>query len=353
MGNVPCLGEYGNCLVTNLSTLSQIELFHTDSSHPVWICCCRATIQKTSPTRLTLVSTSFTLVPDSTNRGFVSSPNSFVFSSPFLVQAPQHHHQDVVLLPSAPLNFMLSKAFLATFAEEWNTIDVYSNCMCACDNRQHLCIDGRVTRCFRLSSRHAPRCLMLHPSRTSWSRAPFPLSHRQLRTLPFSTWEACNRCRSTLSHRSSRGSPHWLLRLWVRRKTTDSRQQCSCCQRSATMFAVFLHYTAVLNCVRATHGLAADRAPVYRGCPCRDPLGCPLIPKQNGIRDKAPTLWLLLCCCNCWDCCMCARAINIGHAFTRHVTIESKQPHQVRSPEKLHYPFSLGNITSFALSLFE
>ena len=54
-----------------------------------------------------------------------------------------------------------------------------------------------------------------------------------------------------------------------------------------TLFAVF--------CVRATHGLPADRAPVYRGRPCRDPLGCPLIPRQDGIRDKAPTLRLLLC----------------------------------------------------------
>ena len=70
-------------------------------------------------------------------------------------------------------------------------------------------------------------------------------------------------------------------------------------KRKRKMFAVFLHCTAVLNCVRATHGLPADRAPVYRGCPCRDPLGCPLIPRQDGIRDKAPTLWLLLCCCNC------------------------------------------------------
>ena len=56
---------------------------------------------------------------------------------------------------------------------------------------------------------------------------------------------------------------------------------------------------AVLNCVRATHGLPADRAPVYRGYPYRDPLGSPLKPRQDGIRDKAPTLWLLLCCCNC------------------------------------------------------
>ena len=46
----------------------------------------------------------------------------------------------------------------------------------------------------------------------------------------------------------------------------------------------------------ATHGLPAVRAPVYRGCPCRDPLGCPPIPRQDGIGDKAPTLWLLLLC---------------------------------------------------------
>ena len=67
----------------------------------------------------------------------------------------------------------------------------------------------------------------------------------------------------------------------ARHNTTDSRQQCSCCQRSATMFAVFLLCTAVLNCVRATHGLPADRAPVYCGCPCRDPVGCPLMPTDT------------------------------------------------------------------------
>ena len=60
------------------------------------------------------------------------------------------------------------------------------------------------------------------------------------------------------------------------------------------VFGVFLH--CVLCCLIswATRGLPADRAPVYRGCPCRDPLGCPLIARQDGIRDKAPTLWLLL-----------------------------------------------------------
>ena len=63
---------------------------------------------------------------------------------------------------------------------------------------------------------------------------------------------------------------------------------------SATMFGVFLH--CVLCCLIswATHGLPADRAPVHRGCPCRHPLGCPLIPRQDGVRDKASTLWLLL-----------------------------------------------------------
>ena len=53
---------------------------------------------------------------------------------------------------------------------------------------------------------------------------------------------------------------------------------------------MFLHCVVCCLISWATHGLPADRAPVYRGCPCRDPLGCPLIPRQDGIRDKAPTL---------------------------------------------------------------
>ena len=88
---------------------------------------------------------------------------------------------------------------------------------------------------------------------------------------------------------------------------------CACCIELCT---------AVLNCERATHGLPADRAPVYRGCPDRDPLGCPLIPRQDGIRDKAPTLWLLqlLRLMQLLQLLQllhaCARAISIGHAFT-------------------------------------
>ena len=60
------------------------------------------------------------------------------------------------------------------------------------------------------------------------------------------------------------------------------------------MFGVLLHCLLCCTVDRATHGLPAVRAPVYRGCPCRDPLGCPPIPRQDGIGDKAPTLWLLL-----------------------------------------------------------
>ena len=42
LSNVPCLCEYGNCLISNLSSRSQTKLFHTDSSHPVCICFCHS-----------------------------------------------------------------------------------------------------------------------------------------------------------------------------------------------------------------------------------------------------------------------------------------------------------------------
>ena len=61
------------------------------------------------------------------------------------------------------------------------------------------------------------------------------------------------------------------------------------------MFAVFLHCIAVLNYVRATHGLPADRAPVHRGCPCRDPLWCKMIPRQNGIKGIEAGAVLVTC----------------------------------------------------------
>ena len=95
---------------------------------------------------------------------------------------------------------------------------------------------------------------------------------------------------------------------------------------SATMIAVFLHCTAVLNCVRATHGLPADRAPVYRGRACRDPLGCPLIPRQDGIRDKAPTLWLL----------QLLRLLQLLHAyaFDQHWTCFHKQKKKKEKKKK-------------------
>ena len=46
----------------------------------------------------------------------------------------------------------------------------------------------------------------------------------------------------------------------------------------------------VVAFVWATHGLPVVQAPVYRGCPCRDPLGCPPMPKQDDIGSRAPTL---------------------------------------------------------------
>ena len=91
----------------------------------------------------------------------------------------------------------------------------------------------------------------------------------------------------------------------ARHNTTYSRHQCSYCQRSCPGSTLLRYHvcrvsapcdccielcTALLNCERATHGLPADRAPVYRGCPDRDPLGCTLIPGRDGIRDKAPNL---------------------------------------------------------------
>ena len=68
LGNVPCLGEYGNCLITNLSPRSQTKISHIDNSHLVCICFCRAATQKSSPTSLILVPTRFALIPGSTNR---------------------------------------------------------------------------------------------------------------------------------------------------------------------------------------------------------------------------------------------------------------------------------------------
>ena len=46
--------------------------------------------------------------------------------------------------------------------------------------------------------------------------------------------------------------------------------------------------------VWATHAHPVVRAPVYCGCPCRDPQGCPPMPRQDGIEQSANPLWL--CC---------------------------------------------------------
>ena len=49
-------------------------------------------------------------------------------------------------------------------------------------------------------------------------------------------------------------------------------------------------YCALWALVWATHGLPVYRAPVYRGCPCRGPLGCPPMPRQDGIGSRAPNI---------------------------------------------------------------
>ena len=67
LGNASCLGEYGNCLISNLSSRSQTKISHIDNSHLVCTCFCRAATQKSLPTSLILVSTRFALIPGSTN----------------------------------------------------------------------------------------------------------------------------------------------------------------------------------------------------------------------------------------------------------------------------------------------
>ena len=62
-----------------------------------------------------------------------------------------------------------------------------------------------------------------------------------------------------------------------------------------------------VQCGQATHGLLTVWALVYRGCPCRDPPVCPPMPRQDGIRDKAPTL-----------CCACA---CVASSWPAHSTI--------------------------------
>ena len=85
---------------------------------------------------------------------------------------------------------------------------------------------------------------------------------------------------------------------------------------SATMFGVFLHCLLCCTVDRANQSLPADRSPVNRGCPCPEPPVCPPIPKQDGIGDKAPTIWLLLLTDCAAICYVCARATIITRAST-------------------------------------
>ena len=138
----------------------------------------------------------------------------------------------------------------------------------------------------------------------------------------------------------------------ARHNTTYSRQQCSYCQRSCPGSTLLRYHVCRVSapcdccielCTGATHGLPADRAPAYRGCPDRDPLGCPLIPRQDGIRDKAPTLCLLqlLRLMQLLQLLhACARAINIGHAFT------NTEPSEYQSKMVLERPKEPENIVT-------
>ena len=98
LGNVPCLGEYGNSLITNLSPRSQTELFHTDSSHPILVC---------RHLNICIKMLFFRLLHHSTSC-YPSILNN-------LAEGMKHHRRTFRVIH-----------------------------VCACGNRQHLCIDGRV-----------------------------------------------------------------------------------------------------------------------------------------------------------------------------------------------------------------
>ena len=71
---------------------------------------------------------------------------------------------------------------------------------------------------------------------------------------------------------------------------------------------------------RATHGLPVVRAPVYRGCPCRDPLKCHRCPGRMASGAERQPLWL--CCVGGCGHVMWALLI---HAFLKHVSSSSFQ----------------------------
>ena len=88
-------------------------------------------------------------------------------------------------------------------------------------------------------------------------------------------------------------------RFWVRHHTTDSCHQCSCCQRSATMFAVFLHCIAVLCVVVIGHpqpylsgtGVLWSSTGTHR---CADP------PRQGGGSTMRQLVHCEVCGCRAY-----------------------------------------------------
>ena len=102
--------------------------------------------------------------------------------------------------------------------------------------------------CFRLSSRHAPRYIFL----TITPVVLFLSSKSPTQSESTCTWKS--------SCINSMGSS-----FLARHNRTDSRHQCPCCQRSATMFGVFLHCVLCYLITWATHS-HPFRAQVYCGC---------------------------------------------------------------------------------------
>ena len=111
-----------------------------------------------------------------------------------------------------------------------------------------------------------------------------------------------------------------------RRKNGEDRERYSIMIH--TMFVgrlVFLYclvhaslrrYFALWALVWATHGLSVYRAPVYRGCPCRDPLECPSDAQAGWHREQSANPLRLCCVCGSgpviWTSCI--------HAFSKHTS---------------------------------
>ena len=87
------------------------------------------------------------------------------------------------------------------------------------------------------------------------------------------------------------------------------RMCCTCnvvyvCRKTCVLDCWMRHCivtSPVVALVWATHGLPVVRAPVYRGCPCRDPLGCLRCPgKMASGAERQP--FVVVLCWWLWTC---------------------------------------------------